>query len=220
MPVCVLCLAVRSRRGVTGWRRGRWRLLGRNHRDGRACRANAAEHAVERASWRAKKRSRRVAPTAWNNVCADSQRPARQREPGASDPGDGHHRPALRSAGVSWRQPAPGTLVVDGRAVTYNEFVFGTFPVWDADRIEVFRSPQTTTQGQNSIAGAIFVDTNAPSTSPEYRVRGIVGRLKMREVSALMSGPIAGDTLAFRVAGDLRYARTTSKIEDVQGRRP
>jgi len=108
------------------------------------------------------------------------------------------------------------TIVVDGRAVTYNEFVFGAFPVWDVNRIEVFRSPQTTTQGQNSIAGAIFVDTNEPSFAPEYRARGIVGNYKMREASAMASGAVAGDDVAFRVAGDFRYARPTSHIKDVQ----
>jgi len=108
------------------------------------------------------------------------------------------------------------TIVVDGRAVTYNEFVFGGFPVWDVNRIEVFRSPQTTTQGQNSIAGAIFIDTNDPSFTPEYRARGIVGNFHMREGSVLASGLIVGDELAFRVAGDLRYARSTSRINDVQ----
>ena len=107
------------------------------------------------------------------------------------------------------------TLVVDGRPVSYNEFVFGTFPVWDANRIEVFRSPQTTTQGQNSIAGAIFVNTNDPGLSPEYRARAIMGSLKLRQLSALMSGSLAGDSVAFRVAGDLRYRRTSSKLEDV-----
>lgn len=105
-------------------------------------------------------------------------------------------------------------LVVDGRPVSYNEFVFGTFPVWDIDRLEVFRSPQTTTQGQNSIAGAIFVNTNDPAFTPEYRVRGIAGSLKLRQVSALASGALIGDALAFRVAGDLRYSRTTSRIVD------
>jgi outer membrane receptor protein involved in Fe transport len=90
------------------------------------------------------------------------------------------------------------TLVVDGRPVSYNEFVFGTFPVWDANRIEVFRSPQTTTQGQNSIAGAIFVNTDDPSLSPEYGARAIAGSLKMRQVSALMSGALVGDSAAFR----------------------
>jgi iron complex outermembrane receptor protein len=139
--------------------------------------------------------------------------------------GNGSQGPAIRgldTTGPLYALPAflggnrpRMTLVVDGRPVSYNEFVFGTFPVWDAERIEVFRSPQTTTQGQNSIAGAIFVNTNDPGPSPEFGARAIVGSLKMRQVSALMSGPLAGDTLAFRVASDFRYARTSSKIEDV-----
>lgn len=113
------------------------------------------------------------------------------------------------------------TLIVDGRPATYNEFIFGTFPVWDLDRIEVFRSPQTTTQGQNSIAGAIFVNTNDPSIHPEYRARGIIGNFKMRQASVLASGPVAGDEVAFRVAGDFRYNRTTSHIiDEIRGADP
>ena len=120
--------------------------------------------------------------------------------------GNGSQGPAIRgmdTTGPLYALPAflggnrpRMTLIVDGRPVSYNEFVFGTFPVWDANRIEVFRSPQTTTQGQNSIAGAIFVNTNDPGLSPEYGTRAIVGSLKMRQVSALMSGPIAGDAAA------------------------
>jgi outer membrane receptor protein involved in Fe transport len=113
------------------------------------------------------------------------------------------------------------TIIVDGRPVTYNELVFGTFGVWDVDRIEVFRSPQTTTQGQNSIAGAIFVNTNLPTFSPEYRARGIIGNFKTRQISALASGPVSGDGVAFRIAGDFRYARTTSHIlDDMAGADP
>ena len=100
--------------------------------------------------------------------------------------------------------------------MTYNEFVFGAFPVWDVNRVEVFRSPQTTTQGQNSIAGAIFVNTNDPTFEPEYRARGILGNYRTRQISALASGPISGDDMAFRVGGDFRYSRTTSDIRDTQ----
>lgn len=105
------------------------------------------------------------------------------------------------------------TLVVDGRAVSYNEFVFGIAPLWDVDRIEVFRSPQTTTQGQNSIAGAIFIETSDPSFAPAYRARAIVGDARTREASFSATGPLSRD-VAFRIAGDLRYSRTSSQILD------
>ena len=51
------------------------------------------------------------------------------------------------------------TLNIDGRAASYNEFVFGTAPLWDVDQVEVFRSPQSTVEGRNSIAGATYIRT-------------------------------------------------------------
>ena len=138
--------------------------------------------------------------------------------------GNGSQGPAIRgldTTGALQALPAflggnrpRTTLVVDGRAVTYNEFVLGTQGVWDLDRLEVFRSPQTTTQGQNSIAGAIFAYTNDPSFEPEFRARAIAGDFRTRQVSAVASGPLSGDSIAFRIAGDLRYARTTALIAD------
>ena len=138
--------------------------------------------------------------------------------------GNGSEGPAIRgmdTTGALQALPAflggnrpRTTVVIDGRRTTYNEFVFGAAPVWDVDRIEVFRSPQTTTQGQNSIAGAIFVNTNEPTFDPNYRARAIIGDYKTRQLSAVASGPVAGDEVAFRLAGDFRYSRTTSRIAD------
>lgn len=105
------------------------------------------------------------------------------------------------------------TLVIDGRRSTYFEFVFGSAPVWDVQRMEVFRTPQSTTQGQNSIAGAIFVTSNPPTFTPEAQARVIAGNLHTRQLSAAVSGPISGD-IAIRASGDLRYSRTTSRIVD------
>lgn len=107
------------------------------------------------------------------------------------------------------------TLIVDGRRTGYHEFIFGSQPVWDVDRIEVFRSPQTTTQGQNSIAGAILVDTKDPVFAPEFGGRGIFGQQHARQLSAVASGGLIGDQLAFRAAGDFRYMRTFSDIQDL-----
>ena len=139
--------------------------------------------------------------------------------------GNGSQGPAIRgmdTTGPLFALPAflggnrpRTTLIVDGRPVTYNEFVFGSAPLWDVKRVEVFRSPQTTTQGQNSIAGAIFVHSSDPTFAREYRARAMAGDFRTRQVSTLASGPIAGDDMAFRVAADLRYSRTSSKIDDV-----
>ncbi|HKX91219.1 MAG TPA: TonB-dependent receptor [Sphingomicrobium sp.] len=106
------------------------------------------------------------------------------------------------------------TLQVDGRVVGFNEFVFGVAPVWDVDQIEIFRSPQTTTQGRNSIAGAIFIRTKDPTYDWEARARAIAGSFHGRQISAVLSGPIASE-LAFRISGDIRRGRSPSRIKDV-----
>ena len=55
------------------------------------------------------------------------------------------------------------TLNIDGRAASHNELVFGAAPLWDVAQVEIFRSPQSTTEGRNSIAGAIYVRTRSPT---------------------------------------------------------
>jgi len=106
------------------------------------------------------------------------------------------------------------TLQVDGRALGYHEFVFGLASIWDVQQVEVFRSPQTTTQGRNSIAGAIFVRTNDPTYAWEGRARVLGGGLDTWQGSAVVSGPIARDQLAFRFAADVRTSRPASRIAD------
>ena len=104
------------------------------------------------------------------------------------------------------------TLQVDGRAVTYNEFAFGTAPLWDVEQIEVFRSPQTTTQGRNSIAGAIFIETADPTFEVEARARLLAASRDTRQVSVALSGPIVADQLAVRLAGDVRRGRPSTEL--------
>jgi outer membrane receptor protein involved in Fe transport len=123
------------------------------------------------------------------------------------------------SAGVLGGLPAflggarPRTVVqVDGRTITFNEFAFSPEGLWDVDRVEVFRSPQTTTQGVNSIAGAIFIHTTDPSYRLEGRARVIAGQLHRRQASAALSVPLIDDQLAIRVSGDLYRARTSNEL--------
>jgi outer membrane receptor protein involved in Fe transport len=108
----------------------------------------------------------------------------------------------------------PRTVMqIDGRTATFNEFVNSTTGLWDVDRVEVFRSPQTTTQGANSIAGAIFIHTADPTYDFEGRARLIGGNWRRRQASAVMSGPIIGDQLAFRLSGDVYRSHSSTTME-------
>ncbi|WP_323009891.1 TonB-dependent receptor [Paracoccus sp. (in: a-proteobacteria)] len=93
------------------------------------------------------------------------------------------------------------TINVDGRYVSYNEYANGAESSWDVAGIEVFRGPQTTSQGANSIAGAIIVHTADPTFAPEGAVQLQYGSNAHRRASLAYSAPISDD-LAARVALD------------------
>jgi len=97
------------------------------------------------------------------------------------------------------------TIQVDGRQLTFNEFVYARESIWDLEAVEVFRGPQTTTQGRNSIAGAVNIRTADPNHDEfEAEVRGIGGEFSTRQTSGLVSGPIGDGQLAYRLSGDYR----------------
>jgi outer membrane receptor protein involved in Fe transport len=106
------------------------------------------------------------------------------------------------------------TIQVDGRPISYYEFVNSSAPLWDVERVEIFRSPQTTTQGRNSIAGALFVETSDPTFNWQARGRLIAGNSTTRQASAAISGPLIGNQLAVRVTGDGRLSRMASDMAD------
>lgn len=136
--------------------------------------------------------------------------------------GSGGEGPVIRgqdSTGVVRDLPAflsgtrPRTTIrIDGRSASYYELAFGLTSVWDVARVEVFRSPQTTTQGRNSIGGAIFVETKDPAFNWEGRVRLLAGNLGTRQASGVVTGPLVDGQLAVRLSADIRRSQTTSQI--------
>lgn len=105
-------------------------------------------------------------------------------------------------ANVFWGGTVPrATINLDGHYLNYNEMYFGAPSVWDVDSIEVFRGPQTTSQGANAIAGAIIVKTKDPTFTPEAAYQAEIGNYNARRSSLAASGPLARD-LAGRLALD------------------
>lgn len=99
------------------------------------------------------------------------------------------------------------SINLDGHNQSYFETVFGKTSTWDVDNIEVFRGPQTTSQGANSIAGAIVVNTKDPTFTPEGAFQAEYGSYNAHRISGMLSGPLT-DQLAARVALDY-YGRET-----------
>ncbi|MGV1989222.1 TonB-dependent receptor [Agrobacterium sp. 22-221-1] len=94
------------------------------------------------------------------------------------------------------------TINVDGHYLGYNEFIYGATSIWDVESIEVFRGPQTTSQGANAIAGAILVNTKDPTFTPEASYQAEIGNYHQKRASFALSGPLIEDELAARMAID------------------
>ncbi|WP_417280654.1 TonB-dependent receptor [Celeribacter sp.] len=99
-------------------------------------------------------------------------------------------------------KPLPRTTMsLDGQYVTAVELGAGGASTWDVDSIEVYRGPQTTSQGANAIAGAIVVNTKDPTFTPEYALQALYGSRGKKRLSFAASGPLSDD-LAARIAVD------------------
>lgn len=75
------------------------------------------------------------------------------------------------------------------------------FDFSDIAQIEVLRGPQGTLFGKNTTAGAISITSKAPTFTPEASEELSVGSYNFVQAKASASGPLIGDTLAFRISG-------------------
>lgn len=96
------------------------------------------------------------------------------------------------------------TTLVDGYPLSYNEYLYGLTSIYDIDQVEVYRGPQTTAQGANAIAGAIFVFTKDPTFEFEGGALIEGGNHNTLQVAGHLSGPLIDDQLAARVSVDFR----------------
>jgi outer membrane receptor protein involved in Fe transport len=112
------------------------------------------------------------------------------------------------------------TLVVDGRPLSFNEYVFGDTSLYDIQQVEVYRGPQTTAQGANAIGGAVYVFTNDPTF--EFEAGTLLEGAEQNRFRGAghVSGPIIEDELAARVVVDYSREKSFSDFSDVSKIRP
>ncbi|MEP2652107.1 MAG: TonB-dependent receptor [Paraglaciecola sp.] len=112
----------------------------------------------------------------------------------------------VNSEGQNARGNPLATIYVDGAPLESEAAgKGGPLSMWDVAQVEVFRGPQATTQGRNSLAGAIVVHTQDPDF--EWGGKGQVGfgSNGAYRFSTAVGGSLIPDELAFRVALDKNH---------------
>lgn len=89
--------------------------------------------------------------------------------------------------------------------------VFGDLGLFDVERVEVLRGPQSTLVGRNAIAGTVVLNTRDPVFDREGAVRVAVGEHDLRQFASMVNLPVAGDRVAVRLVAD--WMRKSSAVD-------
>ena len=96
------------------------------------------------------------------------------------------------------------SVYVDGVAQPNRALTLSPLPLWDVEHVEIFRGAQSTTQGRNSLAGAVVVQTRNPTFKPSASAQVSAGNHGERGIAAAVGGPILGNVLAGRISLELQ----------------
>jgi outer membrane receptor protein involved in Fe transport len=112
---------------------------------------------------------------------------------------------------ISGGAKARVSTLIDGVAEPFVADMTGDSGIWDIEQVEVYRGPQSTINGRNSIGGTVFIKTNDPTFDWEGAARlGYRTEEEYIDTSAMISGPIIDEKLAFRVTAQQLNAQTNT----------
>ncbi len=120
--------------------------------------------------------------------------------------GIGSYGASLTGAGTIYGTAT--TIVVDGVGLPRGAMGFADLSAFDLEQVEIFRGPQSTSQGRNAMAGAVVLNTIEPEVyggfAPELRGRLGVGDDGSWQAAAAFGATLWPDIFAIRLVTDHR----------------
>jgi iron complex outermembrane receptor protein len=108
---------------------------------------------------------------------------------------------ALGGGGAVTGASARMTSYIDGVARTFSAVPDGFGSMWDLSQIEILRGSQSTTFGQNAVAGAMVQVTNDPAFKNEAALQAGARSAGATFNGAFMANAALSDKLAVRITG-------------------
>jgi len=118
---------------------------------------------------------------------------------------------------ISGGAKARVSTLIDGVAEPFVADLTGDSGIWDVEQIEVYRGPQSTSNGRNSIGGSVYIKTADPTFEWEGAARvGYRNREDYVDTSVMVSGPLIDDKLAFRLTAQHLDAQTITDDQEYE----
>lgn len=94
------------------------------------------------------------------------------------------------------------SVYVDGAQQPNRALTLSPMSMWDVEQVEVLLGPQSTTQGRNSLAGAVVIQTRNPTFEPTFSAQTNAGSYGESGAAVAGGGTLADGVMAGRVAVD------------------
>jgi len=124
----------------------------------------------------------------------------------------------INSTGLTGASLGPKTanVQIDGVSLGIEASRQSSISTWDIAQVEVLKGPQSTTQGRNSLAGALIIKTKDPEFDANGAVELKYGTNNTRQFSAMQTGSVT-DNLALRLSLDARQTDGFVNNEEIRG---
>ena len=112
--------------------------------------------------------------------------------------------------------PRTANVQMDGVSLGLEASRQSSISTWDIAQVEILKGPQSTTQGRNSLAGALIIKGNDPEFDSNGALEIKYGTNNTKQFSAVQTGSVS-DNLALRLSVDARHEDGNVTNEQIRG---